>query len=130
MRDPVCTVEGCDRAHQARGLCGTHYSRWRRTGDARAPTPPNPRQCGIPGCQQRHHAPRPVPEPTTAGASTTGHARPALDLTECAQLYRDGVSSTSLARIYGRTPRAIRTALRGAGVPIRRPGRHARERTP
>jgi hypothetical protein len=129
VRNPVCTVEGCNRPHRARGLCGTHYSRWRRTGDARAATPPNPRQCGIPGCQQRHHA-RGLCQAHYRRSKQTGHAWPTLDVTECAQLYRDGVSSTSLARLYGRTPRAIRTALRSAGVPIRRPGRHTRDRTP
>jgi hypothetical protein len=128
-RDPVCTVEGCDRAHKARGLCATHYARWRRTGDVTAPTRPDPRQCGIPGCQQRHHA-RGLCQGHYRRCKHAGGTRPALDVAECAQLYRDGVSSTSLARLYGRTPRTIRTALRAAGVPIRRPGRHSRERTP
>lgn len=128
-RDPVCTVRGCDRAHQARGLCGTHYARWRRTGDVRAATPPNPRECGIPGCQQRHHA-RGMCQAHYRRYKQAGGVWPTLDITECAQLYRDGASSTSLARIYGRTPRAIRTALRGAGVVIRRPGRRARGHTP
>jgi hypothetical protein len=128
-RDPVCTVEGCNRPHKARGLCGTHYSRWRRTGDVRGATSPDPRQCGIPGCQQRHHA-RGLCQAHYRRCKHAGGVWPALDVTECAQLYRDGVSSTSLARIYGRTPRTIRTALRGAGVIIRPPGRHVRERTP
>ena len=26
----VCSVEGCDRRHKARGLCETHYKRRRR----------------------------------------------------------------------------------------------------
>lgn len=32
-RDPICTVEGCEREHQARGMCGLHYQRWRHHGD-------------------------------------------------------------------------------------------------
>ena len=32
-RDPVCTVDGCDRPHQALGLCGLHYQRQRVYGD-------------------------------------------------------------------------------------------------
>ena len=24
----TCTVEGCNRRHQARGLCATHYNAW------------------------------------------------------------------------------------------------------
>jgi len=26
----ICRIEGCDRPHKARGLCGRHYARWRR----------------------------------------------------------------------------------------------------
>lgn len=26
----VCTVDGCGRAHEARGLCKKHYNEWRR----------------------------------------------------------------------------------------------------
>lgn len=32
-RDPTCTVNGCARAHVARGWCGMHYQRWRTYGD-------------------------------------------------------------------------------------------------
>lgn len=28
----TCTVEGCDRKPRARGLCSTHWKRWRRDG--------------------------------------------------------------------------------------------------
>lgn len=28
----VCSVEGCDKPYCARGLCKTHYNRWRRRG--------------------------------------------------------------------------------------------------
>ncbi len=30
--DRTCLVDGCDRAHSARGYCMVHYSRWRRHG--------------------------------------------------------------------------------------------------
>jgi hypothetical protein len=128
-RDVVCTVESCDRRHEARGLCRTHYSRWQRTGDTGADHPPKLRVCGVAGCQQRHHG-RGLCQAHHRRWKDAGGVWPALDITECAQLYQDGVSSTGLARIYGRSPRAILTALRGAGVVIRRPGRRARGNTP
>ncbi|MDE3194494.1 MAG: LAGLIDADG family homing endonuclease [Chloroflexota bacterium] len=34
---PTCVIEGCDRAHRARGLCNTHYMKWSR--DAKAGKP-------------------------------------------------------------------------------------------
>lgn len=33
----LCTVEGCDRPHLARGWCKLHYYRWRRRGDLSNP---------------------------------------------------------------------------------------------
>lgn len=29
----TCSIDGCENPHLARGWCGTHYTRWRRTGD-------------------------------------------------------------------------------------------------
>lgn len=34
-----CSVEGCDRSHEARGLCKPHWKKWRRWG---TPTPEKP----------------------------------------------------------------------------------------
>lgn len=33
----VCTVPGCESAHEAHGFCRRHYSKWRRLGDPQAP---------------------------------------------------------------------------------------------
>lgn len=49
----VCSVEGCDKNVQARGLCTTHYGRWRRNGTTdtvhrRTDQP----YCTIPGCDR------------------------------------------------------------------------------
>ena len=33
----TCALDGCDRRHNARGLCITHYAQWQRHG---TPTPP------------------------------------------------------------------------------------------
>lgn len=35
----LCSVPGCARPTVGRGWCGSHYDRWRRTGDVRAETP-------------------------------------------------------------------------------------------
>lgn len=32
MPDRTCAVEPCERPVKARGWCGTHHERWRRTG--------------------------------------------------------------------------------------------------
>lgn len=48
----ACSVEGCGRAHWAKGLCSTHYSRKRRTG---SPTTPRQRTrgvCSVDGCDR------------------------------------------------------------------------------
>lgn len=34
-----CSVEGCDRPHDSRGLCAAHVQRLRNTGDVRAKVP-------------------------------------------------------------------------------------------
>ena len=53
-----CTIDGCDRKHAARGLCGTHWRQWRRGKlDHEAPLERVPgRTCEIEGCDQPHHA--------------------------------------------------------------------------
>lgn len=35
-RDPICTIDECDKKHLARGYCLTHYTRWRSKGSAEA----------------------------------------------------------------------------------------------
>lgn len=29
----TCTIEGCTRPHKSRGMCDTHYTYWKRTGE-------------------------------------------------------------------------------------------------
>lgn len=33
MAERTCSVDGCGKTRWARGWCGTHYARWRKTGD-------------------------------------------------------------------------------------------------
>lgn len=50
-----CSVPGCERDSVARGWCGGHYDRWRRTGDLRADEPLPPQRddrCAAPGCER------------------------------------------------------------------------------
>lgn len=50
-----CTVDGCGRPHYARGLCGMHYKRVRRHGDAQPEVPQRgtapPKTCAVPSCE-------------------------------------------------------------------------------
>lgn len=48
----TCSVEGCHRKHIARGLCHTHYGRWRRQRDISDPEFVNKGKiCSIEGCE-------------------------------------------------------------------------------
>lgn len=35
----TCSISGCDRRNNARGMCPTHYARWMRTGSAQTGVP-------------------------------------------------------------------------------------------
>lgn len=39
MRHLICSIDGCDRPHEARALCRTHYDRLRKHGDPMAHIP-------------------------------------------------------------------------------------------
>lgn len=53
MANATCSIDGCDRQHMAKGLCGTHYMRLRRTGGTADPKPSTGRDrgaCAVEGC--------------------------------------------------------------------------------
>src|SRR5690606_11453334 len=54
----ACAVDGCSKAAKSRGWCETHYSRWRRTGDAGAADLllQRGRLCSVDGCGRPHRA--------------------------------------------------------------------------
>jgi len=124
---PGCSVDGCDRPHMARGLCSTHYSRQWRTGNAGTKRPRRVHRCGKPHCGQRHYR-QGMCQTHYRQWIESGATRAPLDVAVCAQTYRDGASATTLAKRFGYTPKAVRDALRAAGVTIRPRGR--RRRTP
>lgn len=47
---PLCGVDECGRVSQARDLCNTHYSRWRKTGTTEAPAAFVPAKCSAIVC--------------------------------------------------------------------------------
>ena len=51
--DRTCTIDGCDKPQQARGLCPMHYQRQRLRGDAGSPSPERRKNigaCTVEGC--------------------------------------------------------------------------------
>lgn len=59
MPDLTCRIDGCDGLVRARGLCGTHYNRWRAVGDSFADKPIRAygtKHCSVEGCDKPHHA--------------------------------------------------------------------------
>ena len=43
----ICSIEGCVKPERYKGLCGTHYSHWRKEN--------NPKKCSIEGCSESVH---------------------------------------------------------------------------
>jgi hypothetical protein len=55
-RDPVCTIEGCDRPHRSLGLCEAHYRRMRHHGTAERLRAERDPVCTVEGCGDAHAA--------------------------------------------------------------------------
>ncbi|RKX92020.1 MAG: hypothetical protein DRZ90_14325 [Spirochaetes bacterium] len=55
MDNRLCSIEGCERVHMAKGYCELHYGRLRRTGDPmKVRKTHEPTFCTIPGCDRKH----------------------------------------------------------------------------
>lgn len=52
----ICTVENCSQEVIARGLCSTHYSRWRLHGDPMKGDRRKRPTCSMDGCDKPHFA--------------------------------------------------------------------------
>lgn len=54
MGDATCSIDGCDGKTVARSWCGTHWKRWKRTGDPGGPEirprPPIRGECAVSDC--------------------------------------------------------------------------------
>ena len=51
MTHRMCSVEGCERVHRARGWCATHYSRWQCYGSPEKPVRIKP-PCSVAECDR------------------------------------------------------------------------------
>jgi hypothetical protein len=80
----TCRVSGCDAPPQARSFCGTHYQRWRTTGETHddvpigqmPPPPPGPRRSKGWLSEGYRYVPVPLEEQhLTAGAAYTAEHR-------------------------------------------------------
>ena len=53
----ICSIDGCDKPHIARGFCGCHYRRWKKYGRPNGSAPPRVRPvCSIEDCSEPHNA--------------------------------------------------------------------------
>lgn len=51
----TCSIEGCDRSHNALGFCGMHYQRFRRHGDPSVNLRMQRKGCDVEGCPNPHY---------------------------------------------------------------------------
>lgn len=56
MTKRTCTVEGCVKDYDCRGLCSTHYSRFRLHGTTEPSPKFVPQPCAATGCERTVHA--------------------------------------------------------------------------
>lgn len=59
MVPKTCTFDGCDKPHAGRGLCSTHWARWRKHGDPSiviVGSQPKHVGCNVDGCEEKHHS--------------------------------------------------------------------------
>lgn len=52
----VCSVAGCGRKHEARGLCTAHLARWKTHGVGAGKIRPKDHRCSVPLCEGKHMA--------------------------------------------------------------------------
>ncbi len=50
-KDGTCTLEGCHKAHAAKGYCHGHYKRFLKYGDPKSSAPRRPPGCSVQGCE-------------------------------------------------------------------------------
>lgn len=53
MTERICSIDGCDNPHDARGFCGKHYQRWKKHGTTDDPT--KNEICSMDGCSNKYY---------------------------------------------------------------------------
>jgi len=87
----LCSIDGCDRQHDARGWCQVHYNNWRSRGDPLTEADDPDR---IPWCECAE--PSPIPGPLTWGAILNGPLPG--QCTNCGGLVYEALAASVAAR--------------------------------
>lgn len=53
MTERECSIDGCDKPHKGRGLCGFHYTRWRYGREMAGPKRGSIKVCTVGDCDRR-----------------------------------------------------------------------------
>lgn len=126
LRKP-CAVEGCPSNAKVRGLCGAHYQRLRRFGDAEFSPPEANKSCSISGCDRvtnahglcdpHYYRLRTFgdPEATPIRSKPKLQPQPPRACATCGEMFDPG--NSAVRKYCGRNCRPTRTSM---GVQKRR----------
>ncbi|MGF2716908.1 hypothetical protein ACQUY5_32945, partial [Bacillus cereus] len=52
MSTRLCSVEGCEGEHEAKGYCKKHYASYKRSLEPKKPK--KVKRCSVEGCEEKH----------------------------------------------------------------------------